>query len=574
MARPSAFRWLTQRVGEVFPGTLLVACLVVIAAQFQLLDRIQNVTLGFAAVSLERAGWLPDAESGYEDAETPRLYTLEIDQRAYERVFNQQSPLSRYHLRDLLLSLTDPEGGIGGQLGVPGVIAIDLDLSPNPTDDPFRPTPACDLTCTLKAIAPRVPTVLLLPQPVSTDMALDRKIEWVNELADVDNLYFGLANLIVEDGGVLHYLDTPSSFAHAICQAVHDTGEPVRCRFSASVWPRRINQAADTAGAACAFLETQRSQLEQLFAVPRFGTSHPQCSSPDASVGKLLDRIFLNTASAVFLSRGRLEPYLATLNFRRFGELDMPTLRLDAREPGGDFTVTLDGQPVDSGVTGKPMDGQLLMIGSRYGVTDVFHMMGREVPGSRVHLAAYLSILKPVSDLAPLWGLLLDLVLGVLIAIGLVLIKEQYVRSPNIVWLGANLLAPLVGLVLFCLVAYWILICWNVLVHPGPIVAGVMLDIYLERLDRPHPASVGPAGNRGPSLSPRMQSMMAKIGDGRIGKLMIRGDQAAIRPWWQDRGRAVLDAALNARASARLDRWARRLCYWLLVGYALWLIVQ
>ena len=225
---------------EAFVGALLVASIIVILKHFDLLDRIKIITLNAVSSTVSYSFSNNIAGGEYQNHKTGDLNKenriedntslLIINQKNYEVNFNQSSPLDRKIIAQYIekISKSNPE-----------VLAIDLDLSPNPNieggngclldynklcskdhDKTLEKNENGDelLFKALKNISERTKVVLLFPEPVESMAVKERKIEWIQNVLECGhgNIHFALGTIFEQDGMSLKYIDAPSNFSKTI----------------------------------------------------------------------------------------------------------------------------------------------------------------------------------------------------------------------------------------------------------------------------------------------------------------------------------------------------------------------
>ena len=212
---------------EAFVGALLVASIIVILKHFGLLDRIKIITLN-AVSSTVATSFSGDAIDKNEDLSSKKIENntslLVIDQKNYEINFNQRSPLDRKLLAQYIKKISESN---------PKILAIDLDLSPNPNilvSDEKSLDSLCDkdlvenkneddgLKESLSEISKKTKVVLLFPEPVQCMSVRNRKIKWVQNTLENGNgnIYFALGKIFEQDGMSLKYIDAESNFSKTI----------------------------------------------------------------------------------------------------------------------------------------------------------------------------------------------------------------------------------------------------------------------------------------------------------------------------------------------------------------------
>ncbi len=188
--------WLLRE----FFAALLVASAISIISYFHL-----NRDLEIDALNLVGA-WLSSNELPElkESSAIPgNSQIVMINNRAYEAIFNQSSPLDREKLKvivsDILLEGNHPK-----------VLAIDLDLSPGPNDASTHPLYQFLRESTQTQI------VLIFPQAVYTPRAIEVKSEWISEMCKEQHIHFVSPYIPSSGGSVLRYWSATNAFANQV----------------------------------------------------------------------------------------------------------------------------------------------------------------------------------------------------------------------------------------------------------------------------------------------------------------------------------------------------------------------
>lgn len=118
-----------------------------------------------------------------------------INNEAFEGVFNQQSPLNKKTLADLLQKISAKS---------PKVIAVDIDLSParNNQDEIFAQNELDQLL--IQLVSQNIGVVLVNPFPVEDDELRLIKYQWMSKLCRSD-VHFAYPNISISQGVALRY---------------------------------------------------------------------------------------------------------------------------------------------------------------------------------------------------------------------------------------------------------------------------------------------------------------------------------------------------------------------------------
>ena len=214
-----------------FLAALLVASTVSIISYFGLNRDLEIDALNLVGAWLS-INKLPEFEEG--SGKTGNSQVVMINNRAYEAVFNQSSPLDREKLKAIISDIlfegrppskppydesTHPFYQFEGK--PPKVLAIDLDLSPGPNDAPTHPL------YQLLRESTQTQIVLIFPQAVYTRRAIDVKSKWVLEMCKEQHIHFASPYIPSSGGSVLRYWSATSAFANQVKAAFEKASEKV-----------------------------------------------------------------------------------------------------------------------------------------------------------------------------------------------------------------------------------------------------------------------------------------------------------------------------------------------------------
>lgn len=412
-------------------GGLFFACLVTILFQSGLLTTVDSVSLHASARLLPPADLFSQPADPSESPPVPRVVV--IGPALYETTFRQASPLDRGAVRDLLAALF-PEGRR------PRVLAIDLDLSPDPGGGPGAPSPGQgrldDLLGDLVDGGTRV--VLITPMPVVTGEAYAPKRAWMGVMCRERGVAFGLPDVVSDLGTVLYA----------------EAGLP-------TLAVEAMRPFRDAPGGP-------RSVCDTYF---------PPDHDPPAT---------LLTAGWPHRPEDyRAKPARRPINFRFF-RLGNP-VHLNA--PGA--------APPPVGV--GPAD--VVFLGGEYGEADKYLTPVGIADGLYLHAAAFYSLGHPVRDLnhagiglrvgGVVGDFLTGSVLGVIFA-GLFGLHDAWRHIPGrrMVSLALNLVTPLLATLALVVLA-GLLLRRNLWIHPAPMAVGMLLSTAVAWLHGPPARAAG-----------------------------------------------------------------------------------
>ena len=359
-----------------------------------------------------------------------RTFKVTIDQQLYESAFNQSSPLDR----TLLASLIDELGRSS-----PKVLAIDLDLSPNPR----TPPDAGDrlLKKTLFALADKdIRIILIVPEPVTTATAIKHKIAWFNELAAHQNIRFALSSIYSQDGVVLKYLDSPSGFACTV-------------------------YLAEKAG----------------------GNAKDQCKPADDSYPSLAKNVFLPSLSDTLPGENKPSlllnrPWRAALNEFAVVKNDMEQLNWNFTgfPPENRIRPYLQRQEDKSllairGDDQARLDGGVVFLGGDYGLTDFYNTPAGKMAGLDIHAGAYYTIHNPIENREYWWPYIIEIILGFALTWAIHELKEFHYKNPHILLRLTYIALFFILLFGVGVFAYILLVSANIWINPAPLFLGAIL---------------------------------------------------------------------------------------------------
>ena len=137
-------------------------------------------------------------------------------------------------------------------------------------------------------------------------------------------------------------------------------------------------------------------------------------------------------------------------------------------------------------------DGRrVVFFGGGWGESDTYVTPVGELYGVEVHAAAFLSIGRPLWDMAPLFSALSELLIAIMVGVGFTVFWRRYFsaamdaspaqREHSIVWLVALAGLTLVSIIVFVL-ASWFLLYSRLWLSPIPLIAGMSIDAFVESL--------------------------------------------------------------------------------------------
>lgn len=361
-----------------------------------------------------------------------KTYLLTINQEAYQKDFNQSSPLDRSKLATLINDFK--------KIG-PAVLAIDLDLSPNPQENKYDG----ELTTALKELAGTGETevILLVPNPNFTpEKKRNPKTSWMCDLlTDSNHIYFGLGTINTLDGMTLKYVDAHSTIAYLIYSHTHGPfNQNEKTHQQSTLSQQTLLTAID--GRSC----NNYSSSEVLSAPTRLDL--------------LLNRRWRNAVDSNVL-KGELAPF----NFQYAG---LPVKQQIPWRPDADNIKQL-----------AQLKGQVVILGGDYGLSDYYNTpLGRQA-GVKLHYAAYYSMVNRLTeDKNHIISFALDVLIGVVFSF-----IFHHLLHLMIEYFSLRLILVAIVLAVMALLAslsYWLLITYNLWLKPAPLILGIVLHSLID----------------------------------------------------------------------------------------------
>ncbi len=428
---------------EAFVGALLVASIIVILKHFDLLDRIKIITLNAVSstVATEFSGDAIDKnEAPFSKKIENNTSLLVIDQINYEVNFNQSSPLDRKLLAQYIKEISELN---------PEILAIDLDLSPNPNilvtdeellekikdcDKALDEIEVCDedlrkaleghssgdktLKEVLKEISKKIKVVLLFPEPVESIAVRQKKIEWIQDLLKDSNgnLYFSLGTIFEQDGMSLKFINYPSMFAKTIY----------------NIYKNENGGSLDDLKSFTNEIIYNRDLLNKLINKP------------------LRDSYLFNIKN---IYGEHLEQYNAIYN-KSLNHISRKISKLSDLK--------------------KVSPEKIIILGTDYGETDHFKTLMNVQPGVFLHYAALYSLENPIEHRP-----YIDFFIEILVGMALGICLHWIMRIDFLMEHFLLRLIPIILVALFMLLIMYIskeiLLNFNFWINPGPIFFGIMI---------------------------------------------------------------------------------------------------
>lgn len=445
--RKAVAKWLGHHFPHELAVAILIASLVAILHHYGLFRGPDALFLRLATAFGRVDAPGPAGNPGDARGTVPEVVVL--TEPLYERVFRQRSPLDRSVLARSLERLFPPEGdGPCPRRNVPGVLVVDLDLSPDP---------------------PRVGDPVLLPGPADPAVAAaevdgDRRLEGLLTcLAGQTDLVLSRTIPVLMPGA----REVKSDWQKRLCRAKVWFAEPyIVSIFDTVLWmdphpetPARLAYGIQAGRAGKAPLP-ERPACNGL---PAGGGLAPQASAHETGEG----------------DRAAEDGNILNFNFARA----LDPLRIDT------------GADLDRARFKKE---DVVFLGGDFGIRDKYLTPAGSLDGTYLHAAAFYSLHHPVDPWTFGESPLFDIVVGVLAGLLFTAIHEWFVGRESAAdarldgWkaervglaafgaLGLNLAAPVgVALVLMGEAAEQLLN--NVWIHPVPMVIGMFLHSTLIR---------------------------------------------------------------------------------------------
>lgn len=397
-----------------------------------------GVALAFASLLfvLEHAGllaWLDslslrvvsslhgeDAAEAFQDPPAPTdPVVIAISPAMYEVAFGQRSPLDRAIVASMIPAL------VGSR---PGVLAIDIDLSPAGGGEVAAQRALDDALA--RAVSEGTPVVLATPLPVVSDVLLETKYQWMRRMCEA-GVAFGHPYVPLTQGVTLRLLSFPGSI-----------------------------------------VEQARAALASDKAILHHETA------PCSVVRQGLEK-------AIFLSRD----YPLEMAGVHGGAHQHPIrVELLARVTAGLRSLTSAQELAAT----PALTGRAVFFGGGYDDQDRFTTVLGTSTGLVIHAAGFAASFEPTTNVSHVWAFLIDLIIGTLAGYAFHFTWSRYNVAASALawrkgelwppylrargWMMANVIALLVFLVLVFSWSSWLLRLnlWN---NPGPMLIGVFLKL-------------------------------------------------------------------------------------------------
>ena len=415
-----------------FVGALLVACVIVILKHLYVLDRVKVITLN--ALGVAHAAYSSDSKA--PNPLSKNIVMLNIGQDAYDTVFNQSSPLNRCTLAEFLEELATYN---------PVVLAIDLDLSPNPSG-----MEVCDtrLSRVLKDKFTSTELVLVVPEPLSaaSEAGIRTKAEWMKDLLEAPHIHFGFPEIYSFDGMVLKHFAAPTSFAGVICNRIKEPGSSETC-----LRPDKIDDD---------------STLNRILVSEHSGLGAWQNKGEDSLewLSLLLNRPWRETSQDIITAK----QYAKNLNFNYINHRKDLIAHVEFQGDG----LRLGSGTVESLST---FPAKVVFLGGDYGAGDFYTTIEGVKSGLYLHYAALYSFLNPVNDRKYWEPFLLEIVFGTLLGMLLGFLLGSPCAHYTLFRIGVVFVVCLYA-VFLGVVALVFLKYFEIWINPAPLVFGVTIE--------------------------------------------------------------------------------------------------
>lgn len=486
---------LKQLLTKEVVASIVVASMIIILKHFGYLDALKTATLQYASKSHSFKG--ETLAKDQLDA-----YFIAINQDLYEEAFDQSSPLNRKILAEFLSRL----GGISDnqnkseEILKPAVIAIDFDLSPNPGSVRFEGSEVefCDhdkqLKDTLIKLArdKDIQIVLVIPEPVKSVKAIHAKAVWMGQLLEHENIRFGVPLVFAQDGVVLKYLNTDSSFARAICRAARHSDAHRFHNLNCTEKNTDHKSVLNRGQSHCIMLSAyQKDWWRGCLDLPTQKEEDP--------LSLLVNRPWRDAIDQFVFEKEMLQPlnyeFTSALEHQRIIpnsnieiEVDMRGSCCEENYDKGQLSLTAEDM--------KAINNNVVLIGGDYGVSDYYQTATTRLSGSEVHLAAFFSIRNYLAvkknwlpyGLEIIVGVLFGLILHGLFAKRTHFIYQYEMSSNNATKLGLSAWAlffllliviwPFIAMLGLIHISIETLDRWNIWLNPLPLLAGILVHAF------------------------------------------------------------------------------------------------
>ncbi len=389
-------------------ASILVVSVVVILNHFNFLEdlKINVIKLAMPVIFTDNPS-LPYTYKHREEKGSAMVFT--INDKLYEDTFKQASPLDRNELYEIIAAILKHK---------PGVLAIDLDLSPRPVKEfskIYEENAQERLNRLLIENAKSTDIVLITPVKVRTEPLVEVKKQWMRMICDAQ-INFGLPYLYSRQGVVLRYLDNTNTFAWQIASVVDDNSKN----------ERRFVKGKDRA----------------------------ICEQTD----------------------DELKKYISTrIEHKESGESKLLNLEFtDYIEPMGRARVETINK------VGSELTGNVVFLGGSYGSTDKYETPAGPFAGVYIHGASLFSIFSSINKFNVVGKYVLEF--GVCVLMGLLFYRlaAWYRNSRTILSVLINFGLPLILLVFLSMAAGYVLLSTGIWLNTTALIVGMEMLVQFE----------------------------------------------------------------------------------------------
>jgi len=393
-------------------AALFIASMVQVADHFQWLEWLNVETLRIARAVLPFNNSITSL--GDNNKENRPVKIVVITNEMFERDFDQASPLDRTKLTLLFEDLLEPKNS-------PAVLAVDLDLSPSPSNPRTEQQFTDDLITAVKKSTTQL--ILITPMPVMLQKSITIKLDWMRKMCE-NGVRFALPDIVGIQNTIMNM----------------PVGVPILGYEAYRV----------AKGLGNDYLQHQFKDPVNLI------DRHPApriCDCTDQELKGLLQ--ILSTHEPVREPKGYLR-----INFDFPGSVDLT--RLSSIE-------SLDAASENL----SSLKDRVVFLGGDYGSGDKYQTPVGSLSGLYLHVAAYYSNAFRVSVFSKPVALIIDFITAILFFLLFSCIRDIVENTRTMALKLVEVFLPATLSFLVILFAAFAVGWWNVWLHPATIITGM-----------------------------------------------------------------------------------------------------
>ncbi len=477
-----------------FKAAIFVASCVVILNFCHLLDGLDIATFQLAVPQLFKASRLPDDYSNKFGS----AKVITINDKLYETRFKQSSPLDRCELYDIFEKILSGPNK-------PKVLAVDLDLSPGPkeiTEWGICMMSACDEPGKQKLIdkfkaKQKKNTHLVLILDVITDTPkvwtitiLDEKEGFISKelnYSENEELAIELRKKETDENRIIELAKSYLGFTQT---KQYNVGENELYRllklakgveivlvtsdrvYSDDLITRKVQWMEDMCGE-----EHIRFGLPYLYPVKGVVLKH--LSDPKSFAYQICRAASAPNKSGSPKKTICCDEDKQLNSFNRFVSAKASTGLSDKDLKELNFKFLDSIEPIripDNGtlsINTEKLKGQVVLLGGSYGSTDKYETPVGTLAGVFLHAASYYSVVNSVWNINKVIEYLLEILMSMVLGVAFYYLACWHWTTGSLHSIVINLVVQLLLMYLFIFLAGKLLLCFNLWIHPAPLIVGM-----------------------------------------------------------------------------------------------------